>query len=290
MSLARLLERARESSGRLLLAGGDESALHTAADRLTGAGVRGVGLVGGGGIRPEEHPRLESVATLLRRREPDRVRDAIHALDLAADPLRFALGLAALGDASAVVAGPGVEPAALADQARWILGPPADGGTVRSATWTLRENGELVAFADCVFPDELDPPERARLARAVAAIHRRLLGATPHVAFLPSRPGRDNAALLDDAVIALRAMAPDVGAEAAHEVRFRTRPNVLIFPGGTAGLLALRITRALADALALGPFVLGPPGVVAGVAGDADSDELTATAAAALLAAAEPAT
>src|ERR1051326_8723444 len=133
MSLDHLLTRARESGARVVLAGGDEAALHAAADQLRKAGLARVGVVGAGGIEPENDPRHLKVAELLRARAPERVRDGIHARDLAADPLRFAGGLLALGDTDAVVAGPGVSVRALADLARWTLGPP-DGACPVSAS------------------------------------------------------------------------------------------------------------------------------------------------------------
>jgi hypothetical protein len=55
-------------------------------------------VIGSGGTKPEDHPRLGAVAALLRSRRPNQVRDGIHALDLAADPLRLAAGLVAPAD------------------------------------------------------------------------------------------------------------------------------------------------------------------------------------------------
>lgn len=285
MSVSRLLERAVGCSVRLLLAGGDVTALEEAAGRLTAAGVRDVAVVGSGAMRAEGHQRLASVASLLRTREPNRVRDGIDALDLAADPVRFATGLAALGDADALVTGPGIRPEELMAAVAWTFGAVPDGGPVHSANWILLEDGSLVAFADCARTGELPPMERARLARAVAETHGRLDGQTPRVVFLagPHELGEDGAAV--QAVSRLKALDPGIMAEASPTLRFRDRSNVFIFPGGTAGHLAAHSVRALAGARLLGPLLLGPPGVLAGVAEDADVDELVGTAALAVIAA-----
>jgi len=252
VSLAGLLERAAASPARLLLAGGEVGLLRRAAARLDAAGLRRVQVVGEGGVSPEAHPRLESVAMLLRSRAPGRVRDAIDALDLAADPLRFALGLCALGEADAVVTGRGIGTTELVEATSWMLGPSPDGGPFRFAAWLLLGDGRLVAFADCARGQPLDPAGQQRLGDTVAGLHTRLANQPPLVALLPG---------------------------------FRGDENVLIFPDGAAGSLALRIAKRLAGARLLGPLLLGSSGVVLGAAADADEDELVGTAAATVLAA-----
>jgi len=252
VSLDRLLERAAASPARLLLAGGDNAQLRQVTSRLAAGGIRSAQLVGDGGLNPESHPRHESVASLLRSRAPERVRDAIHALDLAADPLRFALGLAALGEAEAVVAGTGTPTTELIDAARWTLGGPDGDGGLCFAGWLQLGDGRLIAFADCGAGTRLDAAGQRRLGESVAGLHARVAGEAPKVALLPG---------------------------------FRGEENVLIFPDGAAGSLALRIAKQLAGARFLGPLLLGVGGVVGGVAADADEDELVGTAAATVLAA-----
>ena len=285
MSLAGLVERAAQRPIRLIFAGGDPAVLQDAAARLTHAGLPDVAVVGIGSLRPEGHARIGSVALLLRNREPNRVRDGIHALDLAADPVRFAAGLAALGDADAVVAGPGVTYDSLTAAAAWTLGAPLDGGPVHAASWLLLGDGGLVACADCAFPGDQSPATKARMARAVAHTHARVTGEEARVAFLsgPAHGNDDHGAA--EAVERLKALDPGVMSEADPAARFRRRANVLIFPGGTSGHLAVRTMRALSGARLLGPMVVGVPGTVAGVADDAEVDELVGTAALAVLAA-----
>ena len=251
MSLDGLLGRAAPCSARLLLAGGDQALLAQAAEQLVGAGLAHVQVIGSGGVTPDSHPRLEAVATLLRERSPERVRDAIHALDLAADPLRFALGLVALGEADCVVAGPGTPMAELIEATVWTLGKP-EGEGFRFAGWLSLDDGRLVAFADCVDSAPLDTASRERLARRMEGLQATVSAAPARVALLPG---------------------------------FRGEDNVLIFPDGAAGALALGIARRLAGASQLGPLLLGGRGVVSGVAQDGGLEELVGTAAATVLAA-----
>jgi phosphotransacetylase len=288
--VAGLLERAARRPARLLLAGGDLSMLEQAASCLAEAGIGGVEVVGTGAMHPERHPRLNSVALLLRSREPNRVRDGIHALDLAGDPVRFASGLLALGDVDAFVAGPGVSYADLTDAVAWTLGAPMDGGPVHSATWLLLEDGSLVGFADCAVSGERPPPAQARLARAAAHTHARLSDGPARVLFLTGPPPGDGNGAAAEAVDLLKSLDPGIMAEADPAARFRSRADVLIFPGGAAGHLAARTIRALTGALLLGPLLLGPPGTVAGVAEDSDVEEMVGTAALAVLAAGTAAT
>ena len=265
MRVTALLQRAALRPARLLLAGGDVSKLEKAAVRLAEceptrisvgslrngkgeryfllkaavrlaeAGIEGIQVVGAGSLHPEGHPRLDSVALLLRSRAPNRVRDGIHALDLASDPVRFAAGLLALGDVDAVVAGPGVSYQDLTEAVDWTLGAPLDGGPVHSATWLLCTDGSLVGFADCEIQGEGAPHAQARLARAVAHIHARLSEAPARVSFLTGPPWRTENRAAADAVERLKDIDPSIMAEADPAARFRGRPDVLIFSGGTAG-------------------------------------------------------
>jgi phosphotransacetylase len=280
-----LLDRARRSGARLVLAGGDVEALAKAAARLAEAEIPGVSRVGAGGIRPENHPRFESVAMLLRSRQPRRVTDGIHALDLAVEPIRFAAALVALGEADALLAGPGVTATVLAEVAEWTVGGAEDGGSMGSVSWLLLQDDTLVACADCALAGELLPADRARLARAAAAVHAQVSGEAPRVAFLGGSLVGHADDRLEEAVQRLGALAPGVSAQADGGARFRGRANVLIFPGGTAAHLAVRTARALAGVRLLGPLLLGPSGVMAGVIEDAEEAEVIGTAALAMLAA-----
>ncbi len=286
MSLDALLDRARGSRARVVLAGGDDGIVEVIAGRRGTPAFAVSAVIGSGGTKPEDHPRLGAVAALLRSRRPNQVRDGIHALDLAADPLRLAAGLVALGDADAVVAGPGVSAEVLVEAAEWTLDSPRDGYPVRAVHWLLLPDGSLFALADCVLAGELDAAERAALAVAAAAAHARVGDGAPRVAFLAGPPGRDEDGAADAARAAFKEHLPDTFAVVDRHVRFRERANVLIFPGGAAGHLALGTARELAGARLLGPLLLGPAGVVMGVTEDADDGEMAGTVALAALIAA----
>jgi phosphotransacetylase len=290
VSLQSLVNRAGAGTARLLFAGGDLRLLRSAHNRLRLAGLETAAVVGTGTMRPESHPRLDAVATVLRKQRPDRVRDGIHALDLAAEPLRFAAGLAAVGDADAVASGPGVTPDSSADAAVWTRGGPPDGGPVHSATWLLTEAGGLFAFADCALAGELSPEARARLALLVARAHEVVSGEPARVAFLAAPKDAADDGAPEAAVAALARLEPGLIAEVDRTVRFRGRANVLIFPCGTSAHLASRTGRELGGAALLGPLILGPRGVMATVIEDATDDEMVGTAALAVLLAGQPKT
>ncbi|MGH7561424.1 MAG: hypothetical protein ACRENB_10430, partial [Gemmatimonadales bacterium] len=163
MKLDDLRRRAATSGSKLLLVGSDVERLSVVAESLLGDGFPSVQVVGTPELNPLRHPRHAAVAALLRSREPDWIRDGIHALDMALDPVRFGLGLLGLGDVDAVVSF-GIEPRRLADAARWTLGEATDGAPPGSASWLALPDGRLLACADCVFEPQADAAGRARLA------------------------------------------------------------------------------------------------------------------------------
>ena len=294
MSVDHLRRRAAESGSRVLLVGPDSARLGTIAEGLRVDGVRSMGVVGAGDLVPSRHPRLASVAGLLRAREPNQVRDGIHALDLAVEPLRFAVALLALGEVDAVVAGPEVDPGRLAEAARWTLGPSPDGIPLGSASWIALGGGRLIACADCYFDVPEEPGARARLALAASREAGRLSGERARVSFLAG-PAQGDTRTGTAALAAFEALAPGIPALVDRRValdgndpRFRGRADVLIFPSNAAGHLAVRTMRALAGARLLGPVLLGVPGVVAATNEDADDEELAGTAALAALLAGRP--
>ena len=277
MSLSPILERARASGSRIVVAPGD-SGLTAAAESL---GLGSLEIVGPEETRARD-PRHAAVAELLRSRRPGRVRDGIHALDLAADPVRFATGLVALGEADGMVAGPGVSARTLAEAAEWTMPAPRDGMSVRAMNWLLLPGGPLIALADCQLAGRLEPGERVAMGVSAAAAHARLGDGAPRVAFLGG-PDDDSPETL---VAEFGAIRPGVPATADRRVRLRDGANVLIFPEGESGHLALRTARDLSGALVLGPLLVGLPGVIAGVVEDADFDEMAGTIALAALMAA----
>jgi len=128
-----LVERAKGRGARILLPEGGDPRVQAAARRLESEGILEPILIGPGGIDPARDPRVSQVAQHLRERRPDRVHDAIHAIDLASDPLRFAAALVALGEADGCVAGATHTTADVLRAALWAIGPePSE--TPRPAT------------------------------------------------------------------------------------------------------------------------------------------------------------
>ncbi len=197
-----LHRRARALGGSVVFAEGwdarvQEAARQVAAQRMARVTVLDRAVSADSG--------LERVAELLRARAPERVRDQAHALELARDPLRFAAGLVALGEASAAVAGAATPTAEVLRAALWAIGP-ADGiETVSSAFYmvlspsrftfhasrksTKRETrnlkGETVlTFTDCAVVPDPSSDQLAEIALAAARDRRRIVGDQPRVAFL----------------------------------------------------------------------------------------------------------
>ncbi len=199
---AALHERARALGHTVVLAEGWDPRVAQAADRLRARGIATVIVL----QRPVRgHPRLGDVAELLHRRKPDRVRDGTHARELAADPLRFAAGLVALGEAHAAVGGATCPTADVLRAALWAIGPAPGIETVSSAFYMVLERagaaGErgregataggarlppsgVLTFTDAGVVPDPTAEQLADIAAAAADDRRRIVGDEPVVAFL----------------------------------------------------------------------------------------------------------
>ncbi len=180
-------------------------------------------------------PRVERVAELLRRRAPDRVRDDAHALALARDPLAFAAGLVALGEASVAVAGAATATAEVLRAALWAIGPGEGISTVSSAFYMVLDASRfplhasrvagkretrsgkrdfVLTFTDCAVVPDPTPGQLAEIALAAAKDRRRIVGDQPVVAFLSySTKGSASGPRVDRvraAVERFRTLAPDI--------------------------------------------------------------------------------
>lgn len=285
--LQRLLARPRNGQPRLVLVGAPDFDLDSLRGLLERTGFGPPTVVGPGGIVPADDPRLQTVAVRLRERWPERVRDGIHALDLASDPLLFAAGLVLSGEADVLLALPGVSPDRLEETYRWLLG--ADRATRGRGALRYLEttDGRLLTT---VVPDTAGPLDArglAHLALSAAAHRQRAVGDAPSVAFLVPPPTRD--ASHADAEMALaefRAGAPGLAATVAWDwaegveagPRFPPRPNVLIFPDPVSGHLAHGLLRDAAAARTLGPLFPEGRWAVAGLEGS-QHDDIVAVAA-----------
>ena len=260
-----------------------------AAEQLKSRGLGHAALIGPGGIAPESDPRLGSVSQILRARWPERVRDGIHALDLAVNPLLFATGLVALGEFDVCMSGTAVPVDSIEEAARWVIGEDRARKGRGSLTYVSASDERLLLFAA---PDAAGPLDAKGLAQLAltAAIHRkRASGEESNVAFLVASPTQDAShADAELALAELRAMAPalsasvewdwSTSADGPGRPRFRSRPNVLIFPDPITAHLAQLVLRDAAGLPTWGPMYPGDTWVLAGIVDGAIEDIVTVAA------------
>jgi phosphate acetyltransferase len=286
-----LLRRARTAARHVVLAEGDDPRIRDAALRLVGERVASVTLLGtdataswavreapGVAVRiPSADPSLGRVADLLAVRRPAAVSGAASARRLAADPVRFAAGLVALGEADASVAGAVATTADVLRAALWAVGTADGVTTVSSGFYMVTPAHGVLTFTDC---GVVQYPTAAQLAEiAVAAARDRWLvvGDAPVVAFLShaTRGSAEGESVVrvrealarfrellpgvpsDGELQADAALAPDVAERKAPGGPVGGRANVLVFPDLDSGNIAYKLVERIGGVSALGPIIQG---------------------------------
>ena len=126
-----LHNRARQLRRTVVLAEGWDERVQGAAQHLEDAGIAQAIV-----LRPDDLPRLDDVAALLRSRRPEQAPDDARAAELASNPIVHAAGLVALGTADAAVGGATCPTADVVRAALWLVGA-ADGITTVSSAFYM---------------------------------------------------------------------------------------------------------------------------------------------------------
>jgi phosphate acetyltransferase len=294
-----LLKRAAARKARIVLAEGEDPRVRAAAARLASEGIATPIVLGGDGVVAARDTRLARVAQLLRERRPDQVRDGVDALDQAADPLRFAAGLLALGEADGVVGGAAHSNVEVLKAALWAFGAAPGIERASSAFYAALPDGRVLTLTDCAVVPEPSPAQLAGIALAAARDRVRIVGDEPRVAFLSyATLGSAQGPAVDrvrEAAERFRGMAPGVAAEGplqgdaaldaaaaaakAPGSAVAGRANVLVFPDLDAGNIAFRLLRILGGVPCVGPLHQGLARPMTGLSRGAGPDDIVEMAA-----------
>jgi phosphate acetyltransferase len=307
---ATLLERASRRGARVVLCEGEDSRVQAAVERLRSAKVVAPIVLGGNGLDPAKDSRLGRIAKFLRERRPDRIRDGVHALDVAADPINFGAALVALGEADGCVAGAVCPTGDVVRAALWAIGTAPGVSLVSSSFYMVLPGDSVLTFTDCAVVPEPTPGQLAEIALAAARDRARLVGDTPRVAFLSysskGSAGGPHVARVQEAAAHFQQLAPNIAsdgelqADAAlnQEVAERKAPgspvggraNILVFPDLDAGNIGYKLVQRLGGATAIGPILQGLARPMADLSRGASPDDIVEVTAMVALQADGPAT
>jgi phosphate acetyltransferase len=304
-----LRERAARRNARVVLCEGEDPRVQSAIEQLRAEKVVDPIVLGGNGLDPGKDPRLGRIAQFLRERRPDRIRDGVHALDVAADPVNFGAALVALGEADGCVAGAVYATGDVVRAALWAIGTAPGMSLVSSSFYIVLPGRDTVlTFTDCAVVPEPTPGQLAEIALAAARDRPRLVGDSPRVAFLSystkGSAGGPHVARVQEATAHFQQLAPNIlcdgelQADAAlnPEVGERKAPgspvagraNVLVFPDLDAGNIGYKLVQRLGGAVAIGPILQGLARPMADLSRGATTDDIVEVTAMVALQCGEP--
>jgi phosphate acetyltransferase len=278
-----------------VLCEGEDSRVGAAIERLRAKKVVEPIVLGGEGLDPAKDPRLGRIAQYLRERRPERIRDGVHALDIAADPVNFGAALVALGEADGCVAGAVYSTGEVVRAALWAIGTAPGVSLVSSSFYMVLPGDDTVlTFTDCAVVPEPTPGQLAEIALVASRDRSRLVGDSPRVAFL-SYSSKGSArgprvARVQEAAAHFQQLAPnipsdgelqadaaltlEIGERKAPGSPVAGRANVLVFPDLDAGNIGYKLVQRLGGAVAIGPILQGLARPMADLSRGATPDDI----------------
>lgn len=300
MSFRKILrERAAGHGIRLIMPEGDDPRIQSAARLLEELGIAAVTLLTAANAPALGDPRTLAVGERLRARRPHLVRDGLHALELASDPLRFAAGLVGIGQMDGCVAGAVHPTGDVVRAALWAIGMRPGIGSVSAAMYHGFSDGRILTFTDVAVIPMPTPDALADAASAAVVDRRALIGDEPIVAFLSystlgSASGDDidrvregferfrerHPEVRADGELQLdAALVPEVAARKCPDSPVAGQANILVFPSLDAANIGYKLTERLAGATAAGPLLQGLAFPMSDLSRGASTDDIVDVAA-----------